>query len=53
MEVCVDLDFDDIIGTTLIGIEDVGDGTERVTVRSNATFASLTTQFFRLKVTED
>jgi hypothetical protein len=53
VEVCADLDFTEIIGTTLLGTEDLGDGTERVTVRSNATFASLTTQFFRLKVVED
>jgi hypothetical protein len=37
----------------VISTEDLGDGTERVCVRSNASFASQNKQFFRLKVTED
>ena len=44
------LDFTADLGSTVIDIEDLGDGTERVTVRSNASFASQARQFFRLEV---
>lgn len=51
VEVSADLDFTNGLGSTVINTEDLGDGTERITVRSNATFSSQTRQFFRLKVT--
>lgn len=49
VEISASLEFPGGIGSTLVSAEDLGDGTERVTVRSNATFASLSKQFFRLK----
>lgn len=53
VQISVDMDFLNDLGSTLVSIEDLGDGTERVTVRSNASFASQTSQFFRLRVTEN
>ncbi|HSP42805.1 MAG TPA: hypothetical protein VLO11_08045 [Luteolibacter sp.] len=50
VEVANDLDFAIDLGTTVVSTEDLGDGTERVTVRSNARFADAAKQFFRLKV---
>lgn len=43
-------EFLDDLGWTLLGVEDLGDGSERVSARSNAAFASQNRQFFRLRV---
>jgi hypothetical protein len=51
VEVATGLDFTTMLGSTVISVEDLGDGTERVSVRSNARFADHTRQFFRLGVT--
>ena len=48
-----DLSSSTDLGSTVVATEDLGDGTERVCVRSNASFASQNKQFFRLEVTED
>lgn len=53
VQVANDLGFSTDLGSTVVSTEDLGDGTERVCVRSNASFASQNKQFFRLKVTED
>lgn len=53
VEVSADLDFSNDLGSTVIDTEDLGNGTERVTIRSNASFSSQTKQFFRLKVSEN
>ncbi|QTN32881.1 hypothetical protein HZ994_11270 [Akkermansiaceae bacterium] len=53
LQVSDDLGFANDLGSTVIGTEDLGDGTERVTLRSNAAFTSRTKQFFRLRVAEE
>lgn len=53
VQVATDLDFSTDLGSTVVSRENLGNGTERVCVRSNASFASKNRQFFRLKVTED
>jgi hypothetical protein len=50
VEAATGLDFASDLGTTVISTEDLGDGTERITVRSNARFADHARQFFRLAV---
>lgn len=52
MQVSADLGFTNDLGTTLISTQDLGNGTERVTIRSNASFSSKAKQFFRLSVSE-
>jgi hypothetical protein len=53
IEVSDELDFSTDLGATVVSAEDLGDGTERVTVRSNALFAAQNKQFFRLLVREE
>lgn len=53
VQVATDLGFSTDLGSTVVSRENLGNGTERVCVRSNASFASKNRQFFRLKVTED
>jgi sugar lactone lactonase YvrE len=53
VEVSTGLDFATDLGSTAISVEDLGDGTERVSVRSNARFSDHARQFFRLDVTLD
>jgi hypothetical protein len=53
VEVSSDLAFTNDLGATIVSTEDLGDGTERVHVRSNASFAAHTRQFFRLAVTQN
>jgi hypothetical protein len=53
VEVAADLDFTADLGTTLVSTEDLGNGLERVCVRSNARFSDQTRQFFRLGATEE
>lgn len=53
VEVAADLGFGVDLGSTVVSSEALGDGTVRITVRSNASFASQPKQFFRLRVTED
>lgn len=53
VQVSADLGFSSDIATTPIGIEDLGDGTERITIRSNASFSSQSKQFFRIRVIEN
>lgn len=50
MQVAADLDFSMDPGSIVVSTENLGDGTERVCVRSNASFASQGKQFFRLMV---
>lgn len=40
------------LGFTIVSVEDLGDGIERVYVRSNAGFANHGRQYFRLMVSE-
>jgi hypothetical protein len=47
------LDFADDLGVTVVSTEPLGDGTERVTVRSNARFRDHSRQFFRLEAREE
>ncbi len=53
VEVAADLDFTTDLGSTLVSTEDLGDGTERITIRSNASYTSQPRQFLRLRVTEE
>ena len=52
VEVGSSLDFTTTtLGSVITGVQDLGNGTERVTVRSTAPFTGNAMQFFRLKVT--
>jgi hypothetical protein len=51
VEVATGLDFATNLGSTIVSVEDLGNGTERVSVRSNARFSDHLRQFFRLGVT--
>jgi len=42
--------FDDSLGSTVESSVDLGDGTERVTIRSNVSTAAQTTQFLRIQL---
>ena len=44
------VNFSDSLGTTVESVVDLGDGTERVTIRSNASTASQTAQFLRIQL---
>lgn len=46
------LDFAEGLGSTVMQIQDLGDGSERVTLRSNASLDSQSKQFFRLRASE-
>jgi hypothetical protein len=53
VEVAANLDFTTDLGTTVVSTEDLGNGLERVCVRSNARFSEQTRQFFRLRASEE
>lgn len=52
VEVAATLGFADGLGSTLMETQDLGNGSERVTLRSNASVATQPIQFFRLRASE-
>jgi hypothetical protein len=53
VDVAANLNFTTDLGTTVVSTEDLGNGLERVCVRSNARFSEQTRQFFRLRASEE
>ncbi|MGB6219544.1 hypothetical protein [Haloferula sp.] len=53
IEVAASLDFATDLGVTVISTEDLGNGLERICVRSNVPYSDQLRQFFRLKVSEE
>jgi hypothetical protein len=46
------VEFNDDLGVTTVSVEDLGNGTERVTIRSNTSVIAQGLQFFRINVTQ-